>query len=414
MTEVTDRTNFFEGHDPRELVAKYGSPLYVYSEKTLRLRCREMVSLSSCPNVIVNYAVKANTNLTLLKIARECGCRADISSMGEAVAAMEAGFRPDEMLFMVNNVSADELSFAVEKGITVCVDSLTQLATLGRLNPGGKVAVRFNSGVGGGHHENVVTGGDGTKFGIMPDKIAMVKLLAKQNNLKIAGITHHIGSQNWGDLYLAGVDAILKIAREFSDLEFIDFGGGFAIPYNKQNGEKPLDLRALSSALDSKLFDFNKEYGKSVNFIIEPGRYIAAECGVLLGTVHSVKSNNTKNFAGTDLGFSVFKRPTVYDAHHDIEIYRGQSAASTKTKNVNIVGNQCESGDYIAKERELPELFDGDIIGVLDAGAYGYSMSCQYNFRPRPAEVLIQLDKSVKLIRRRDNFTDMLANMVGL
>jgi diaminopimelate decarboxylase len=157
---------------------------------------------------------------------------------------------------------------------------------------------------------------------------------------------------------------------------------------------------------------FSVDYGKELLFMVEPGRYVPAESGVLLGTVHAVKNNGADRYAGTDLGFNVLIRPTIYDSHHDIEIYGAQGARPIQ--NINIVGNQCESGDYIAKQRELPALHEGDIIGVLDAGAYGYSMSCQYNHRARPAEVLIQTDKSVKLIRRRDTYEDIIANMQGL
>lgn len=413
MNKVTQGFNFFQGNCPRELAAKFGSPLYVYNERLLRTRCAEMVGLSTYPNFGVNYAIKANTNLTLLKIIREEGCRADISSEGEAVAAMAAGFLPEEMLFVVNGASAAELDAAVKLGMTVSVDSLSQLETLGKVAPGGRIALRFNSGVGGGHHEKVVTGGDGTKFGIMPQYIPEVKKLLSKYDLKLIGINHHVGSQNWGDLYLKGVDALLGVARGFEDLEFIDLGGGFAIPYHKQDGEKALDLRAVGAALDKLLFDFAADYSKQLTFLIEPGRYIAAECGVLLGTVNSVKNNGTKKYAGTDLGFSVFKRPTMYDSHHDIEIYRDGVLGDTPEK-INIVGNQCESGDYIARDRELPPLREGDVLGVLDTGAYGYAMACQYNHRARPAEVLIGTDNSVKLIRRRDTYDDIIANMQGL
>jgi diaminopimelate decarboxylase len=413
MRQVTDAINFYQNNCPRELIAAHGSPLYVYSERIFRERCREMINLSSYPKFAVNYAIKANTNLTLLKIAREEGCRADISSQGEAVAAMAAGFTPEEMLFIVNSVSADELEYAVKLGMTVSVDSLCQLETLGKVNRGGRIALRFNPGIGGGHHNKVVTGGDGTKFGIMPEYIPQVKNLLQKYDLKLIGINHHIGSQNRGDLYLEGVDALLSLARQFENLEFIDLGGGFAIPYNKQSGEKPMDLQAVGKALDKHLADFTKNYGKELTFLIEPGRYLTAECGVLLGTVHSTKTCGTAHYTGTDMGFSVFKRTTIYDAHHDVEVYPANGKNET-AQTTNIVGNQCESGDYIAHDRNLPALQQGDILGVLDTGAYGYSMSCQYNHRPRPAEILIQTDNSVKLIRRRDTYEDMLLNMQGL
>ncbi|MCL1844935.1 MAG: diaminopimelate decarboxylase [Defluviitaleaceae bacterium] len=445
MNNVTQNFNFYHGNDPRELVQTFGSPLYVYNERILRERCRDIINLSTYPKFAVNYAVKTNSNLSLLKIIREEGLRTDISSEGEAVAALAAGFLPEEMLFILNGVGAEELAFASKIGsaesqydtlsATVSVDSLSQLETLGRVNPGGRIFLRFNSGIGGGHHEKVVTGGDGTKFGIMPEYIPQVKELLRKYDLKLIGINQHVGSYIEGELYLEGVEAILRLARQFENLEYIDFGGGFMVPYHKQNGEGPIDLRAIGKRLDAMFFDFAKNYGKELTFMVEPGRYIVAECAVLLGTVHSLKNCGTKKYAGTDLGFSVFKRPTVYDAHHDIDIYRDPargegrghlhadelSASDSKQdifcgpmEKINIVGNQCETGDFIARDRELPPLREGDVLGILDAGAYGYSMACQYNHRARPAEVLISQDGEVRLIRRRDTYEDMLANMQGL
>ena len=410
---VTQKMNFYQGHSPQELTAAYGSPLYVYNEKIYRQRCRDMVELTSYPHFKVNYAIKANTNLTLLRIAKEEGLCADISSPGEAIAAIAAGFAPEDMFFIANNISADEMQFAIEKGIALSVDSVSQLETYGRLNPGGEIAIRFNGGVSGGHHENVITGGDKTKFGIRAVYIPEVKALLKKYNLRLIGINHHFGSQNPEELYLAGVEELLSIARHFDDFEFIDFGGGFSIPYRKQQGEAPMNLAFLSQALTDCMEKFNAEYGKPLTYMVEPGRYICAESGVLLGTVHSIKQNGETKFAGTDLGFSVLARTTLYDAHHDIEVYSSHGGeSSNEACLINIVGNQCESGDYIAKSRLLPAISEGDILGILDAGAYGYSMSSQYNHRPRPAEVLIGEDGGLKQIRRRDTYEDMLANML--
>jgi len=410
MTTVTTNQNFYQSHTPRKLTETHGSPLYVYNENILRTRCREMKNLSTYQNFIVNYAMKANTNTHLMSIIREEGLRIDASSQGEAIAAMAAGYTPGEIMFIVNNVSPTELKFAIDLGMTISVDSLSQLETYGKLNPGGKIALRFNPGIGGGHHEKVVTGGDGTKFGIMPEYIPQVQQLLEKYNLQLIGINHHIGSQNWGDLYLQGVQELLALAKQFPNLEFVDLGGGFAIPYNKQNGEQPLDLQNLGRSLDQYISEFVASYGKQITFIIEPGRYIAAECGVLLGTVHSLKNCGQTRYAGTDMGFSVMPRHTLYDAHHDIEIYRCNESRElcTETEVINIVGNQCESGDYIAKNRRLSLLQEGDILGVLDTGAYGYSMSSRYNHRPRPAEILIKSDGSIKQIRRRETFEDLI------
>ncbi|MDR1665325.1 MAG: diaminopimelate decarboxylase [Clostridiales bacterium] len=412
--KVTDALNFFQGNEPHALTREYGSPLYVYNERIFRKSCRDIKGMCEYPKFFVNYSVKANSNLTLLKIAREEGLRADATSQGEAVAILAAGYQPEEIFYVVNNVSAAELNFAVEKNITVSVDSLSQLETFGQLNPGKRVSVRLNPGIGAGHHEKVVTGGDRTKFGVNEAYIPDIKRILEKYDLKLAGINQHIGSLIMdGSLFLAGVQNLLKIARQFDDLDFIDLGGGFGVPYQKQEGEEPLDIESLGKLLSKFMHEFSESYGKELRFMVEPGRYIPAESGVLLGTVHAIKNNGFVKYAGTDLGFSVFARPMLYDAHHDIEVYRdSDEIMEHPIKMINIVGNMCESGDYIARERYLPALRVGDVLGVLDAGAYGYAMSSQYNYRARPAEVLICEDGTRKLIRRRDTYEDMLANMI--
>ncbi|GMQ58471.1 diaminopimelate decarboxylase [Vallitalea sediminicola] len=409
--KVSDETNFFGNTTPMELIKEYGSPLYVYNENIMRERCRELKNLITYPNFSVNFSVKANGNLSLLQIAREEGLNADAMSPGEIFVELKAGFKPEQILYISNNVSKEEMQFATDRNILVSVDSVSQLESYGQINEGGKVCIRFNSGVGAGHHEKVITGGKKTKFGVDPNFIPQVREILSKYKLNLVGINQHIGSLFMeGDKYVEGVKSVLAIAEKFDNLEFVDMGGGFGIPYQKLDGEKRLDLQDLGKKLDKVFFDFAAKYGKQLTFKVEPGRYIAAECGNLLGTVHSIKDNYGMKYVGTDLGFNVLKRPVMYDSHHDIEIFRESNVASTKSETVNIVGNICESGDIIAKQRELPEIFEGDIINVLDAGAYGYCMASNYNNRLRPAELLITSDGNVKLIRRRDTFEDLVRN----
>ncbi|AUS98751.1 diaminopimelate decarboxylase [Clostridium thermosuccinogenes] len=409
----TEQTNFFKGISPFEIIKEYGSPLYVYNESILRQRCREMKNFITYPNFSVNYSTKANSNLELLKIVREEGLNADAMSPGEIYVLLAAGFKPEQIFYISNNVSAEEMKYAIEKGIILSADSLSQLELYGKLNPGGKVAVRFNPGVGAGHHEKVVTAGKKTKFGVNMDYISEVKEILKRYDLKLVGINQHIGSLFMeGKPYIEGVKSLLDIAKQFDDLEFVDLGGGFGIPYRKQEGQERLELKEFGSKLDQVLKDWIREYGKDITFKIEPGRYIVAECSVLLGTVHSIKNNYGVTYAGTDIGFNVLARPVMYDSHHDIEVYReGKLLKSTESdKPVYVVGNICESGDILAKDRMLPELKEGDILGIMDAGAYGYSMSSNYNNRLRPAEVLIRENGSISLIRRRDTLEDLMRN----
>jgi diaminopimelate decarboxylase len=403
------QTNFYGNTTPNQLIGTYGSPLYVYNETILRQRCREMTQLINYPQYKVNYSVKANSNLEILKIIREEGLDADAMSPGEIHALLAAGFKPSQILYVGNNVSTDEMRYVIERGILVSVDSISQLRQFGKLNPGSKAAVRFNPEVGAGHHEKVVTGGLNSKFGVTPDLVAEVKAVLQEYKLNLSGINQHIGSLFMtSEDYLESVERLLAIAAQFDGLEFIDFGGGFGTPYRKQAGEKRLDLIELGARLTEKLISWVGSYGTQPLFKVEPGRYPVAECGVLLGTVHAVKKSYATKYIGTDLGFNVLIRPVLYDSHHDIEVYQKNPGGLTNKETVTVVGNICESGDIIAKDRELPILTEGDIIGVMDAGAYGYGMSSNYNNRLRPAEVLIKTNGEPVLIRRRETLEDLM------
>jgi diaminopimelate decarboxylase len=409
FTEITDKMDFYMGNNAMQLIKEYGSPLYVYSEKIIKEKCRAMKSLIEYDKFSVNYSAKANSNLHLLKIIKDEGLNVDAMSPGEIFVQLEAGFKPEQIFYICNNVSKEEMLYAIDKNIMVSVDSLSQLELFGSINKGGKVAIRFNPGIGAGHSEKVVTGGKNTKFGISGNLVEEVKKIVEKYNLKVVGINQHIGSLFMETTpYIEGVKAILGIAEKFEDLEFIDIGGGFGTPYRKQNKETNLDLESLGIKLDEILKQWVDDYDKQVTFKVEPGRYVVAESGVLLGTVHAIKENYGIKYIGTDLGFNVLSRPVIYDSHHDIEVMRENSTPSKKMEKVNIVGNICESGDIIAKDRMLPEIFEGDIIGVLDSGAYGYVMGSNYNNRLRPAEILIKEDTSIKLIRKRDELEGLL------
>ena len=412
-SKVSHENNFFGNTDPVQLTEKYGTPLYVYNEKILRERCRDMKGLISYKNFSVNFSPKANGNLELIKIIRSEGLKVDAMSPGEIYVNMLAGYKPEEILYISNNVSEDEFRYAIHAGVKISVDSVSQLELLGKINPGSKVAFRLNPGVGAGHHEKVVTAGQKTKFGIELSSIPEVKRIAAEYKLRIIGINQHIGSLFMeGDAYLQSTGNILTVAKQFEDLEFIDLGGGFGIPYRKQANQPRLNLKDLGDKLSVVIHSFADEYGKELEFKIEPGRYIVAESGILLGKVNAVKKNYKTKYIGTDLGFNVLVRPVMYDSHHDIEVYRRSDTPSLTEEPVTIVGNICETGDIIAKERNLPEIFENDILGVLDSGAYGYSMSSNYNNRLRPVEILIEENGSPRIIRKRDTLEDLVSNFI--
>jgi len=416
----TEQTGFFRDYSPDRLITQFGSPLYVYNEAILRERCRDMVHLIDYPGFRANFSLKTNSNMEILKIAREEGLHADAMSPGEIYILLKAGFKPEEILFVPNNVSEEEMRYAAEKGILISVDSISQLEMFGRLYPGRRVAVRFNPGKGAGHHEKVVTAGKKTKFGVNPEKLDDIKTVLARYDLTLTGVSQHIGSLflECGH-YLDAAAILLDIAAQFETIEYVDFGGGFGIPYYKQESQPRLDIKKLGSGLTGMINEWVRSYDAkwhrgsagNITFATEPGRYVVAESCVLLGTVHAIKSNYDITYIGTDIGFNVLARPVLYDSYHDIELYRnGELVKPIKLKQVTIVGNICESGDILAKDRSLPPVEEGDIIGIMDAGAYGFSMSSNYNNRLRPAEVLLRMDGSVSLIRRRDSFEDLIRN----
>lgn len=390
----------------KKLLDTYTSPLYLYDEKTLRTRCREMKTLVTYKNFKPSFSMKANSNLTILKIAHEEGLQVDCMSPGEIIVAEAAGFLNNEILYISNNATEDELKFAIDKKIKVSVDSLSQLELYGQLNPNSSVFVRINAGIGAGHHEKVVTAGKNTKFGINADKISAIKNIANKYNIKVAGLNQHIGSLFLDETpYIESVKNLLMAAKQFEDLEYIDMGGGFGMPYVKAI-EPRLDLKKLGEELDIIISKFVAEYGKQVTFKTEPGRYVVAECGSLLAEVTSIKNSYNIKYVGCNSGFTHLIRPIMYDSYHEIDVI--SKTPSTEKEVVTVVGNICESGDIFANDRLLPIVHEGDIIRILDAGAYGYSMSSNYNSRLRPAEVMLMEDGSTKLIRKADTYQDLL------
>lgn len=414
MKTFIGQSDFFKGNNIEELLKEYGSPLYVYNEEIIKRQMRSAAGVISKYPYTANYSVKANTNIHILKLALSEGLNCDAMSLGEIKMLELSGFPSDRIFFVPNNVSEEELIYSIEKGIVCSLDSLEQLKLYGSLNPGGRCAVRINPGVGAGHNEKVVTAGSETKFGIEERNIDEIFSIAEQYRLSIIGINQHIGSLFMTpEPYLMAVSNLLRIALRFPGLEFIDFGGGYGVPYHKLDGEEQFDMQALHDGLEPILDSFVEEYGYAPLFKSEPGRYCVAEGGVILGRVHAVKQNAGRCYVGTDIGMNVLVRPSMYNSWHDIEIIRDGATLSDEEQALQTVtGNICESGDLLAKDRMLPKAKIGDIVCVLDSGAYGYSMCSSYNSRPRPAELMIQSDGGKRLIRRREAIEDLMAGML--
>ncbi|NLV20901.1 MAG: diaminopimelate decarboxylase [Syntrophomonadaceae bacterium] len=390
-----------------DLINEFGSPLYVYDEETLRLRCRELRNLLKYPSFRVNYSAKANTNVELLKIIREEDLDVDAMSPGEMYLEIKAGFTSERIMFIGNNVSREEMQFAVDRGIYISVDSLSQLILLGEVNPGGDVCLRLNPGIGAGHHEKVITGGKKAKFGIAIGDLPQAQEIAARYQLTITGLNQHIGSLFLEtEEYVAAAAQLLEIASALPSVKILDFGGGMGIPY-RHGLEARLDLEKLGRELDEVIYNWVKN-NRPITIRIEPGRYVVAECGAILGMVTAVKNNYNTDFIGCDIGFNTLIRPAMYDSYHEISVVPAQARAYAEYDgDVYLVGQICESGDILAHDRVLPLCREGDGLIVHDAGAYGFAMASTYNSRPLPAEVLIQCDGKVRLIRKAQTLEDL-------
>lgn len=401
------QTTIFGKAGVHELLARFGSPLYVYDESTLRQACRDLKQMMKYERFRINYSVKANCNVELLRIINEEGLDVDAMSPGEMLMEFKAGFAPERIMFIGNNVSREEFQYAVDRGIYISVDSLSQLETLGELNPGGEVCLRINTEIGAGHHQKVVTGGKKAKFGIALNDLEKARETAARFNLTITGVNHHIGSLFLDPApYLQAAERLLEVAALFPTVETVDFGGGFGIPY-RHGEEQPLDLASMGAGMDALIAKWVSEHWP-ITVRCEPGRYVPVRSGILLGTVTSVKKNYDTHFIGTDIGFNVLARPVMYDSYHEITVApRADRTYELCDGPVYVVGNICESGDILAHDRPFPRCIPGDALIVHDAGAYGFAMASSYNCRPLPAEVIIEQNGEARLIRRRQTLEEL-------
>lgn len=398
MTENNIQT-FLTAVHPYDLLHKYGSPLYIYSEDILRSRCREIKEMICSKHFRPQYSAKANTNIKLLQIIRSEGLAVDAMSPGEVLQENAAGYTKDEIMYCSNNMTDAEMRFAHDHSSLIIFDSLSQIDRYGAQFTGENIGIRLNFGFGAGGHKNIITGGN-TKFGISVDDLSKVDTVFKKHSLKLIALHQHIGSNFLdGTAYLNAADLLLTEAQKYKDVRILDFGGGFGVPYH---AEHPLDIKALGNALLSLIHAHETQDHRTYEIRVEPGRYIAAECGLLLGTVTDIKKNRGTTYLGTDLGFNVLMRPILYQAHHQLHAYSDSIEECIYT----VCGNICESGDILASEVKLKQMHIGDILAIENVGAYGFSMSSNYNSRLRPAEVLLTDGKDM-LIRKREDYSSL-------
>jgi diaminopimelate decarboxylase len=390
-----------------ELAQRFGTPLYVYDLEVVEENYRRLVDSFPYRDLEVLYSCKANNNVDVLRTLRDLGAGLDAVSPWEVLLGVRLGFPKERILFTGSSVSDEEMRFVRELGALVNVDSISQLRRYGRMFPGTEVSIRVNPGIGAGHHGYAVTGGV-TKFGVYLDQLGRALDIVREYNLRVVGLHTHIGSGILDpEPYLRAVEVLLDVARRFSSLEFIDVGGGFGVPYRP--GERPLDIAYLGSRVSEMVEEFSRRYGH-VRLRVEPGRYLVATAGVLLVRVVDVKEvevgGTRRVFVGVDSGMNHLIRPALYGAYH--EVVAATKADQPRELVADVVGNICESGDVLATGVSLPRVEEGDVLAIMNAGAYGYAMSSNYNMRPRPAEVVVH-GGEVRLSRRRETFEDLIS-----
>jgi diaminopimelate decarboxylase len=408
---------YFDGFSVQELAKKYDTPLYVLSEKRIRDNYNRLhtVLINAYKDVRIYYAAKANTNLTVLRILQSEGAYLDTVSPGEVFMGLSSGFTPDRLMFTGTSVRDDELKMLTDANITVNVDSQSELDRLLKKAVPPIISVRVNPEIGAGHHSHCITAGSESKFGLWEEEVIQAYAIAQRARVERFGIHMHIGSGILdAEPYKLAVEKLLSVAKRVHDevgidFEFIDIGGGLGIPYKPE--DKDLDLAEYAkviSAFKTKV----KEYGLGKPFLcVEPGRYIVSDASILLTTVNTVKLTPNRKFVGVDAGFNTLVRPTLYGSYHQILVANKLDAAEKET--YDVAGPICESGDLLAKDRAMPKVEEGDLLAVLNTGAYGFSMSSQYNSRPRAAEVMVRQGKDV-LVRNREQLSDLMASQRNL
>ncbi|UCD20589.1 MAG: diaminopimelate decarboxylase [archaeon] len=392
-----------------ESAKKYGTPLYVYDGDLIVKRYKELHEFIKWPKLKIYYAMKANYNFEILKLLNQHGAHIDAVSPGDVLLALKAGFSPDKILFTANKITDAEMLEVSKLGVLFNIGSLSRLEKYGKEFPGKDICIRFNSNVVAGEHENVRTGGESTKFGILLNKVEKVKEIVKKYDLKVIGLHEHTGSgiPETTDV-IKGMVNLLTIATKenFPDLEFIDFGGGFKVPYSPE--EKRINYEEFGKEITRVFSEFCKEYGRELKLCFEPGKYVVAEAGNLVIETTTIKENNGKLIAGTNSGFPQLIRPMFYQAYHHI---LNLTNSEGELKEYDVCGNICETGDCFAVNRELPEIREGDLLTIQNAGAYCYSMGGLYNLRPMPAEVLV-LNGETKLARKRLSNEEMVQQII--
>ena len=392
-----------------EAVDKFGTPLYIYDSNMIKSQYNRLKqSFKDVKNLQINYAVKALSNISILKYMINMGSGIDAVSIQEVKLALKAGVNPKKILYTPNGVSIEEIKEVSELGVSINIDNLEVLEQFGNLNPDIPVCIRINPHIMAGGNSKISVGHIDSKFGISIHQTPHILRIVENTKININGVHMHTGSDILDvEVFLNAAEILFKIAKKFKNLEFIDFGSGFKVPYYPGDSETNIDELGLK--LTERFNLFCDEYGKELKLIFEPGKFLVSQAGKFLCRVNSIKQTTSTVFAQVDTGFNHLIRPMMYGSNHHI---KNISNPDDMERYYSVVGYICET-DTFATNKKISSISPGDILSFSNAGAYCFSMSSNYNSRFKPAEAFY-IDDKVLLIRKREKIEDLLVNQIEL
>jgi diaminopimelate decarboxylase len=397
-----------ENIDAADLCDRYGCPLYVYDTSIIARQYARLKSAFTYEKTTFNFACKALTNINILKFVNSIGAGIDTVSIQEVKIGLQAGFPKEDIIYTPNCVSLEEIEAVAQLGVKINIDNLSILEQFGQSHPDYPVCVRINPHIMAGGNSKIMTGHIDSKFGISVHQLPHIHRIVEATGITIEGLHMHTGSDILdADVFLYAAEILFNAAKEFKNLQYLDFGSGFKVPY-KSNGIET-NIEELGAGISERFAEFCAEYGRELTMKFEPGKYLVSESGYFLVKANVVKQTTSTVFVGVDSGLNHLIRPMFYNAHHEIV---NVSKPGGKMRFYTVVGYICET-DTFGVNRRISEISEGDILCFMNAGAYCFSMASNYNSRYRPAEVMIH-DGESYLIRERESMEDIMRKQVQL
>lgn len=389
-----------------DIANEFGTPVYVYDANSIQVQY-EKLKTSFSDSTRFFYACKALTNINILKYIQQLGANLDCVSINEVKLGLKAGFTPERILFTPNCVDLAEIEEAMSFGVHINIDNISILEQFGnKYGNSYPIFIRINPHIYAGGNHKISTGHIDSKFGISIHQMRHIERIMKSTNLLVEGLHMHTGSEiKDADVFLQGLEIMFELSEQFPDLKYIDMGSGFKVPY--QDGDMETDVKSLGKKVEKAFEGFKQESGKVLELWFEPGKYLVSKSGHFLVKANVIKQTTATVFVGVNSGFNHLIRPMFYDSYHIIENLSNPQGAE---RIYTVVGNICET-DTFAWDRKITEVREGDVLVFRNAGAYGFEMSSNFNSRLKPAEVLF-LDGKPYLIRKRDEFEDLLKNQI--